>query len=384
VKVLIASTPGAGHVHPLVPIATALQRAGHEVTWTTAPGACRRVESLGFAALPAGMDVPERRAALLERCPEITSASPRQHRALAYRFMFGAVAAPAMFDDLEGVLAATGPDVVLHEPSELATPPAAAARGIPSVGVGFGDLIPEAIMAGAAEEVTGLWAAVGLPMPDSCGLYQHLYLHQFPPGLSRPIDGLPVQPMRPLAFDGRTDDVAPEWTAALGSGLPCLYATFGTEFAPQAPLGPLLAALDGLPAEIVLTVGPQLDAADLGPVPPNVRVEQYVPQRFVLAKATAMVSHAGSGAVLGAAEFGLPQLCLPLGADQFDNADAVGRCGMGLALEPHEIDADALRRAIEHLLADGALRRQAGLIAAEIEAMPPPDDLVGAIEALAR
>ncbi len=383
-RVLITSTPGSGHVHPLVPIASALQRAGHVVTWATASESCGRVEQFGFAALPAGMDTAQRLAAFAERCPQAASAPPRQQRSYAYPFMWGAVAAPRMFDDLGGVFDAVHPDVVVHEPSELGAAPAAAGRGIPNVAVGFGDLIPDALMVAAAPEVAALWSAAGVEMSLSCGLYDHLYLHPFPPALSRPTGGLPVRAMRPIAFDGRVDDLPPSWTRALGSDRPCLYVTFGTEFAHLAPFAALTAALDRLPADVVLTVGPRVDASSIGPVPVNVRVERFVPQSFVLAKSTAIISHAGSGAVLGAARMGLPQLCLPMAADQFDNADAVSGSGAGFSLEPKDVDADALRRGIERLLADARLRERAARIVAEIDAMPPPDELVVAIEALAR
>ena len=57
-------------------------------------------------------------------------------------------------------------------------------------------------------------------------------------------------------------------------------------------------------------------------------------QTSVLPHCTAVVSHAGSGTVLGALGTGLPQLCLPQAADQFRNAAGVSAAGAGLALHP--------------------------------------------------
>ena len=382
VRVLVTSTSGVGHIHPMVPLASALQQAGHHVTWATGPESCARVEALGFPALPAGMDTRQRHAEFLRRCPEVVTAAPRAQRSYAYPFMFASIAAPRMFAELDPVFAAVDPDVVVHEPSELAAAPAAAARGIPHVGVGFGDLIPEPLLAAASEHLTELWSTAAPAPPPSCGLYDHLYLHQLPPALTTSPPTGPVRPMRPLAFDGRTDDRAPEWTSALGSDRPCVYITFGTEVAARAPFPAVLAALDGAEVDAVVTVGPRLEPDGLGPVPRNVRVEQYVPQRFVLERAAAMVNHGGSGAVLGAAERGLPQLCLPIAADQFDNADAVARSGTGLMLEPHEIDEASLRAAIDHLLGDPSTRAAAAAVAIEITAMPHPSEHVAAIESL--
>ncbi|NMD25371.1 MAG: glycosyltransferase family 1 protein, partial [Actinobacteria bacterium] len=63
-RVLVTSTPGAGHIGPLVPLAAALQAAGHQVLWATATESCARVRALGFEAVAAGMGVGERTAAL--------------------------------------------------------------------------------------------------------------------------------------------------------------------------------------------------------------------------------------------------------------------------------------------------------------------------------
>lgn len=390
-RVLITSTPGVGHIHPLVPLATALQRAGHHVTWATGQAACDRLDQLGVATLPAGMDTTPRQAEFRRRCPEITTMPPRAVRALAYPTMFGAIAAPVMFADLQRVFDAVRPEVVLHEPGELAAAPTAAGRGIPHVTVGFGNLIPDALLATAAAEVAELWDAAGVATSESCGLYDDLYLHPFPPSLTTPTaaggratDDGTLRRARPLAFDGRVDDEAPAWTAALGVDRPCIYVTFGTEHAARAPFASVAESVDGLDADVVVTTGPTVEPSAIGTVPANVRVESYVPQRFVLRRAAVIASHGGSGAVLGAAELGLPQLCLPMGADQFDNADAITTCGAGMILEPHLVDAGALREALSRLLDDRDIRDRAVAVAGEIEAMPHPDELVRSIVDLAR
>ena len=70
-----------------------------------------------------------------------------------------------------------------------------------------------------------------------------------------------------------------------------------------------------------MAVGPQVEPASLGEQPAHVQVEPWVDQAEVLDRCTAVVSHAGSGTFLGALARGLPQLCLPLAADQFRNAE---------------------------------------------------------------
>ena len=106
------------------------------------------------------------------------------------------------------------------------------------------------------------------------------------------------------------------------------------------------------------------------------QVEQWVDQDAVLARCTAVVSHGGSGTFLGALAHGLPQLCLPQAADQFRNAEGGIRSGAALVLAPAETTPDSVRSAVERLLSDPAIRAGAERVAAEITAMPGPDDVV--------
>jgi UDP:flavonoid glycosyltransferase YjiC (YdhE family) len=92
--------------------------------------------------------------------------------------------------------------------------------------------------------------------------------------------------------------------------------------------------LDGCrrhPVNVVTTVGPGVDPADLGTQPANVLVLPYLGQAVLLPHCDAVISHAGAGTMLGALCFGLPQLCLPQGTDQPHNTAALIRTGAGLA-----------------------------------------------------
>ena len=83
----------------------------------------------------------------------------------------------------------------------------------------------------------------------------------------------------------------------------------------------LLDAVQDLPISIAITTGPGIDPSLLGPRPANVAAAAFVPQELLLPLASAVVSHTGSGTMLGALAAGLPQVCLPRGADQFANAE---------------------------------------------------------------
>ena len=101
--------------------------------------------------------------------------------------------------------------------------------------------------------------------------------------------------------------------------------------------------------------------------------------------ASAVVSHTGSGTMLGALASGLPQVCLPRGADQFANADRVHAVGAGIRLLPDEVTPERLRAAVTAVLDDPAYARAATAMRDEIAAMPSAaevlDDLVGLVQA---
>jgi MGT family glycosyltransferase len=150
-----------------------------------------------------------------------------------------------------------------------------------------------------------------------------------------------------------------------------VYVTLGT-IMNKAP-AVFRAVIDGCtrwPVNLVVTTGPGLDPAALGPLPPAVHIAPYLPQAAVLPRCTAVVSHAGAGTMLGALCHGLPQLCLPQSTDQPFNTAALLPTGAALALQPDEITPDAVAGALGRLLREPSFRQAAGRLRAEIDAMP--------------
>ena len=312
---------------------------------------------------------------------EFVGLDPRLRRRALFP-LFASVAAPLMLSDLPGIIDEVEPDLVVHEPMEFAAAPAATARGIPHATVGFGGFIPDSILREHDALLAQLWESVGLAAPEAGGLYDLLYLHPFPPGLSTPATTRNVHPIRPLGFDG-TDAAPPEWVSALGRDRPFVYVTFGTEIAGLAPFRAVIDVIGELHVDAVLTTGQDFDPSTLGATPANLRVERYVPQHLLLQRVSVLISHTGSGAVLGGATFGVPQLSLPIAADQFENADAVSSAGAGLTLEPDEIGADSLLGAMNRLLSEATFALRGRELADEIAAMPHPSDQIALLTALA-
>jgi MGT family glycosyltransferase len=164
-------------------------------------------------------------------------------------------------------------------------------------------------------------------------------------------------------------------------GLPLVYITFGTVTGRFPRMrGVYRAALDAiapLPVHALLTTGPVMEAENLGAIPKNVTVETFVPQAAVWQHATALLSHGGSGTVLGALAAGVPMVVTPLFADQPNNARAVEKAGAGIVV-PFP-DATSLRAALRRVLIEQDFRTNARRIAEEIAALPSMDNAIDAM-----
>jgi len=384
VRVLFSSTWGVGHVFPMVPLAQALVRAGHHVRWVAHGPACDQVTAAGIEARPGGLDRSGVREAL-RRMDEINASVPGRERAsLVFPTMFGEYATPPMVVDLQREAAAFDPDVMIHEPAELAAPLVAALRHTPCITHSWGPAIPAAILSSAQARLAPLWSAHGLVIPSHAGLFSSGYLDICPPSVqfvaTDHITGR--QAMRPGLYSGEPSG-APVSQWLTPDTRPMVYVTLGTVTS-NAPAQQ--AAIDGAlacGARVLVTVGPQGDPAALVPRTNATRIERWVPQSMVLRHADLVVSHAGSGAFLGALAAGIPQLCLPQSADQFRNADAVTRSRTGKTLQPEEATPAAISDVMQALLHDPAPRAAALAVAAEITTMPDADQVASTLSTYA-
>ncbi len=102
-----------------------------------------------------------------------------------------------------------------------------------------------------------------------------------------------------------------------------------------------------------------------------------MPQADVLPHAAVLVCHGGSGTVLGGLAAGVPQVVVPFGADQPENAKRIAAIGAGLALINPE--ADVLAAVIQRVLANDAFRRAARAVAIDMATLPTVDDAVDSL-----
>ena len=86
------------------------------------------------------------------------------------------------------------------------------------------------------------------------------------------------------------------------------------------------------------------------PLPPTVRHEVYLPFSQVLPRCAALVHHGGVGTCAQGLAAGIPQLVMPLGFDQPDNAARLEQLGVGRWIVPRRFTPDGVARALGALL----------------------------------
>lgn len=380
-RVLIATTPGAGHVNPLVPLALRLQTFGDEVVWATGPDMAERLAAQGLRAMPVGPPLTtwfERLRARTRGQPGDGVPAGRRPHWFVPR-LFGEIGAALMVDDLLALASDFTPDVIVYESRCYAAAAVAKATGAVPVLRAVTSLLPAEVETLAGDAVTPLWRELGLEPPIFAGMFDGLVLSEWPTSLDDPsgYPGLAVHRLAPLPLETPT----PEWLASwvgMQAGRPIVYATLGTASSAAAPLELLLEALGGEDVAVVMTIGHAVDADVLGVPPPNVRLERYVPQEALLPHCAAVVSHGGSGTSLGALAHGLPHVVVPQGADQFINANLVDSAGVGRGLADH-VDADRVRRAVREVLTDQRYGSKAQQVSAEMLAAMPADEAIALI-----
>lgn len=116
---------------------------------------------------------------------------------------------------------------------------------------------------------------------------------------------------------------------------PLVFASFGTAQNRRTELFRIvIAAMARLPARALISAGGRdLSAEDLGPIPPNVTIEEFVSVREVLARARVQITHGGSNSVHESLIAAVPLVCLPQAFDQIPLSRRVVELGLGVISE---------------------------------------------------
>lgn len=149
----------------------------------------------------------------------------------------------------------------------------------------------------------------------------------------------------PLALYSWPHETSPE---ALVNGLNKVY-------------GAILEAVGEFPEmQVVLSVGRNVNPADLGSIPSNTIVVRVAPQIELLKRSALCITHAGLNTALEALAQGVPMVAIPIGYDQPGVAARIAYHGVGEFVEIGNLTAQHLSKLIIKVTANPSYRDKAG------------------------
>ncbi|MEU2112723.1 macrolide-inactivating glycosyltransferase [Streptomyces sp. NPDC019507] len=379
-----------GHVNPSIEVIRELVARGHRVSYAIPPSFAEKVAATGAepvlwdSTLPTD-DEPEAWGTEL-----IDNIEP---------FLDDAIQA---LPQLAGAFAGDEPDLVLHDITSYPARVLAHRWGVPAI-----SLSPNLVAWDGYEEEVGEPMTAGLRATERGRAYYARFASWLSengigthpdPFVGRPARSLVLIPRVLQPNADRVDESVHsfvgacqgdraeqgEWRRPAGAGK-VLLVSLGSAFTKQPGFyRECVKAFGELPGwHVVLQIGKFVDPAELGPVPANIEVRDWVPQLAVLREADAFVTHAGAGGSQEGLATATPMVAVPQAVDQFGNADMLVSLGVARHLPMDEATADNLREAVltlagdpevarrleeirRSMLLEGGTRRAADLVEAEL------------------
>jgi UDP:flavonoid glycosyltransferase YjiC (YdhE family) len=379
-RLLFCASGATGHVLPMRPLCDALLQRGHEIAWVTSKTMASLLPMSQISLYQSTRDISFYRTKIIDAWPKSAAQSKREWSEQVLAPKLFALIADETCDCLRAIAERWKPDAIIYESCALAAPLVAAQLGLPSVHHGFGIRRSTIRLGRFAAEMASIWQRYGLTAPDHGTYGESAFIDLTPPGITTDPAPSDVQrfPMRPvhLTTDSATSvrgtaKTSPDTTLRR----PRVYLTFGTVQHGNPNL--LLAArsLASLPIQLRVTTADQALRSEIAALGEHVIADGFTAQSEILPNVDYVVSHAGSGTCLGALAYGLAQLCLPQGADQFFNSDVISSIGAGLALNSDQQSESEIARAMRQIMRDPSYGNAARAIANQIAAMPTADDV---------
>lgn len=348
------AVPAHGHVNPGLALVAELVRRGHRVTYATTEDFAPQISAAGATPVLYRSLLPS--AAAQEPWPE-------DHVEAMSLFFEEAV---AVLPQVEAAYEDDRPDLIVDDIGALQVPILAKRWDIPHV-----QLSPTFVGFEGFDEEFDWRSRPG--MSEFIARYDAYLAEQ---GVALTFMSL-MAPERcivtiPRAFQLRGDTVADSYSF-VGPMLaersfqdgweapderPVLLISMGSVHTDRLDFyRKCVEAFRDLDWHVVLSVGKVVDPADLGEVPSNFEVHQWVPQLRILSRASAFIAHCGMGGTMEALYHGVPLIAVPQAADQFANAARVGELGLGTQLDGATATPQDLRKALLEVVSDDDVHR---------------------------
>jgi MGT family glycosyltransferase len=418
-RILLATTPVAGHVTPVAVLARRLVDRGNEVVWYTGAAFADQVTATGAHHEPIRHRHDWSLVHVHDALPQLRDKTGIDQVRTAFKDLF-IDAAPDTLADLQEIVGRFSADVVVANAlvfadrwlHELGGPPhaniATTMYGLYSRDTApFGPALrPNASSIGrvrnrvmnavhrklifgpVTRHLDDVREQVGLPRHGrpvlDTFLSPYLYLQDCAATFEYPRSDLPPQVhfIGPLLQAPPAGFRPPNWWSELGTGRPVVLVTQGTVRNDDDILfAPAIEALADDDALVVITTG---SAATLDrPLPDNVRVASFVPYSALMPHVSAYVTNGGYGGVQMALAHGVPIVVCGATEDKAEVGARVAWSGAGIRIPGNRPTAAQLREAIREVRADARYRARAEELAADIATYDPPELGARLIEQLA-
>jgi len=137
-----------------------------------------------------------------------------------------------------------------------------------------------------------------------------------------------------------------------------IYISMGTVFNPSIDFYKLcFEAFGNTDHSVVMSVGNRVRISELGEIPENFLVKNYVPQLELLKYTKLFITHGGMNSTHEGLYFGVPLLVIPQSADQPIIAGQVAKIGAGIQLDMQSLTAHQLREAADQVLNDPSFHK---------------------------
>ncbi|MDT3496966.1 glycosyl transferase [Bacillus toyonensis] len=156
------------------------------------------------------------------------------------------------------------------------------------------------------------------------------------------------------------NEVSNDFSADELKGRHIIYISMGTimnnrpEFYQKCFTG-----LKDLNVKVILSIGKQLTVEQLGNIPDNFIVRNYLSQINILRQADVFISHCGMNSTSESLYFEVPLVMLPLINDQHTIAERVHELDAGFMLNIQQLSAEDLKHAVNEVLRNSIYKENA-------------------------
>jgi MGT family glycosyltransferase len=399
-KILIASIPGAGHLNPLLSIASLLVESGHEVAVQVNEDLRPAVESAGHRFLSEIPNAQTSGGYYFDNYPERIQKSPGMEMTGYDLVHFFARNIAAQSASLKMALYDFPADLILADSIYWGTLPmlvgprdkrtAIAHLGVSVVNIGSGKNVPmrpdetpqqretelqlrERLMLQPAQQaVNAALASLGypaLPCPilEAMTELPDLYLHPGIESFEYPDSNSKVQYIGALPTPAGQPTL-PAWWQHLDRTKRLVLVTQGTvanrDFGQV--IAPALVALGGREdVTIIVTTGGQPVESIPVAIPSNARIASFLPYALIMPEIDLLITNGGYGTVNMAISHGIPIISAGLTEDKEEVSAHVQWSGAGIDLRTNQATPEAIRHAVEEIFTQPDYRERAQQLALE-------------------